>query len=79
MKDEAKTAEAIDKEGWLHSGDVGVIDGDGMLHITGRIKELIITAGSRRSPLARVAESRHPVALKGCSVRVHSDGFGIES
>jgi long-chain-fatty-acid--CoA ligase ACSBG len=45
MKDERKTAEAIDKEGWLHSGDVGAFTPQGLLKITGRLKELIITAG----------------------------------
>jgi long-chain-fatty-acid--CoA ligase ACSBG len=45
MKNPQKSAEAIDREGWLHSGDVGHIDEFGLLSITGRIKELIITAG----------------------------------
>jgi len=45
LYDQAKTDEAIDKEGWLHSGDVGRVDDNGMLFITGRIKELLIGSG----------------------------------
>ncbi|KAL4634756.1 long-chain-fatty-acid-CoA ligase ACSBG2 [Arapaima gigas] len=45
-----KTTEALDAEGWLHSGDLGKQDADGFLFITGRIKELIITAGGENIP-----------------------------
>jgi len=45
MHGEKETMEAIDSEGWLHTGDVGRLDADGFLFITGRIKEIIITAG----------------------------------
>merc|ERR1712137_511744 len=40
-----KNAETIDKEGWLHSGDKGMITKDGMIKITGRYKEIIIGEG----------------------------------
>ncbi|XP_051930099.1 long-chain-fatty-acid--CoA ligase ACSBG2 isoform X2 [Hippocampus zosterae] len=45
-----KTEEALDSEGWLHSGDLGKHDRNGFLFITGRIKELIITAGGENIP-----------------------------
>jgi long-chain acyl-CoA synthetase len=43
-KDEVQTKEAIDSEGWLHTGDQGEIDSDGYLKITGRVKELFKTS-----------------------------------
>ncbi|PWB40094.1 MAG: long-chain fatty acid--CoA ligase [Rhodocyclales bacterium] len=42
-----KTAETIDAEGWLHSGDVGYADADGFFKISDRLKDIIITAGGK--------------------------------
>jgi long-subunit acyl-CoA synthetase (AMP-forming) len=50
FKNEEATKQTIDPEGWLHSGDVGIIDAKGFLKITDRIKELIITAGGENIP-----------------------------
>jgi long-chain-fatty-acid--CoA ligase ACSBG len=54
LNDIQKTKECINDDGWLHSGDVGRIDSDGYLHVTGRIKELIITAGGENIPFMHI-------------------------
>ncbi len=44
------TAQAIDSRGWLHSGDLGTMDDDGYIRITGRIKEMVIRGGENIYP-----------------------------
>ena len=45
LNEHQKTIDTVDDEGWLHSGDIGKIDDKGLVYITGRLKELLITAG----------------------------------
>lgn len=48
--DEERTQETIDKEGYLHSGDLGEMDADGYVKVTGRIKDMIIRGGENVYP-----------------------------
>ncbi len=65
-----QTAETIDSDGWLHTGDIGEIDGDGYLKIVDRKKELIITAGGKNvSPANLEAELKMiPLVGQACAI-----------
>ncbi len=66
-----KTAETIDSEGWLHTGDIGEIDGDGFLKIVDRKKELIINAaGKNMSPanIEAAIKTGSPLIGQACCI-----------
>ncbi len=49
-QDEQRTAEAIDEDGWMHTGDLAVMDSEGYVNIVGRIKDMIIRGGENIYP-----------------------------
>jgi len=65
LDDPAKTADALDSEGWLHSGDIGMFDDDGYLKIVDRKKELIITAGGKNISPANLEAALKSFPLVG--------------
>ncbi len=68
-RNETATTETVDGEGWLHTGDLGSLDDEGFLRVTGRKKELIVTAGGKNVAPA-VLEDRlraHPL-ISQCMV-----------
>ncbi|WP_439835619.1 AMP-binding protein [Aeromonas enteropelogenes] len=78
-QDPAKTAQTIDDDGWLHSGDIGIMDEEGYVQIVGRIKDLIIRGGENIYP--REIEERlyeHPAVQDAAVFGVDSERYGEE-
>ncbi len=74
-----KTAEAIDDEGWMHTGDIGVMDDLGYVSITGRIKDMVIRGGENIYP--REIEEflyTHPDILDAQVIGVPDAKYGEE-
>jgi len=77
--DPEATASAIDSNGWLHSGDIGTMDADGYVKITGRLKEMIIRGGENIYP--REIEDvifTHPKVAEVAVFGVPDDYYGEE-
>ncbi|MDO8393911.1 MAG: AMP-binding protein [Dietzia sp.] len=74
-----KTAEALDADGWMHTGDIGEMDSDGYVKITGRIKDMVIRGGENIYP--REVEEflyTHPDILDAQVIGVPDPKYGEE-
>ena len=77
--DETRTAEAIDDQGWMHTGDLATMDDDGYINIVGRIKDMIIRGGENVYP--REIEEylyRHPDVVEVQVIGVPDTRYGEE-
>lgn len=78
-KNEAATKEALETDGWLHTGDLAYCDEEGFFFITGRLKELIIKGGENVAP--REIDDvlyRHPAVLEAAAFGVDDEHYGQE-
>jgi len=78
-EDEDKTDEAIDREGWMHTGDLGTIDAEGYCNIVGRVKDMVIRGGENVYP--REVEEflyRHPKVKEVQVFGVPDEKYGEE-
>ncbi|MBV9330296.1 MAG: AMP-binding protein [Alphaproteobacteria bacterium] len=75
--DPAATAKTIDAEGWLHTGDLGIMDARGFLKVTGRVKDMIIRGGENLFP-AEIENVllEHPAVAEAAVVGVPDDKWG---
>lgn len=77
--DDEATAAAVDGEGWMHSGDVGTMDEEGYVRVTGRIKDLVIRGGENISPCEiENLLLDHPAVLDAQVVGLPDDLMGEE-
>ena len=77
--DEAKTREAIDTDGWMHTGDLATMDAEGYVNIVGRIKDMVIRGGENVYP--REIEEflyRHPAVSDVQVIGVPDQKYGEE-
>jgi acyl-CoA synthetase (AMP-forming)/AMP-acid ligase II len=77
LDDPGATAAAIDADGWLHTGDLGTLDGDGYLRIVGRIKDMFIVGGFNAYP-AEIESLllRHPRVAQVAVIGVPDERLG---